>query len=348
MAQATAQNTLDLRILKTLARGPNHGFGITNHIQTVSEGLLRIEEGSLDPALHRLERQQHITGEWKISENGRRALLQAERNRQDETGATPESMALTQRGRGPSPGGRMSWFPWRCRDLDRDLRKEMQFHMDMRADEYRQQGMSPQDSAAEAHRRFGSTSVVHEDTRQMHLGAAASLLETVGREIGFAFGSLRRAPAFTATAVLALPLGLGGASAVFSVVDRVLFRGLPYPAGDRLVAVGVRVPIADHAVLLGADYSEWKDQHSSRRTHCHQRLVRLRPHREQSRPRDLRRRGIHIPAALRSRADGRPQFPARRRPAESTSGRYPVAQVVARPLSRRPVNCGPADSAQRR
>jgi transcriptional regulator len=64
---------LDLLILKTLAREPNHGFGITNHIQTASEGLLRIEEGSLYPALHRLEREKHITGEWKISENGRRA-----------------------------------------------------------------------------------------------------------------------------------------------------------------------------------------------------------------------------------------------------------------------------------
>jgi predicted permease len=157
----------------------------------------------------------------------------------------------------------MSWFPWRRRDLDRDLREEMQFHMDMRAAEYRQQGMSLQDSAAEAHKHFGSTSIVHEDTRRMHLGVAASLLETVAREIGFAARSLRRAPAFTATAVLAIALGLGGASAVFSVVDRILFRGLPYPAGGRLVAVGVRVPIADHAVLLGGDYSEWKDERSA-------------------------------------------------------------------------------------
>jgi len=73
MSQATAQNTLDLLILKTLARGPNHGFGITVHIQNASEGLLRIEEGSLYPALHRLERERAIAGEWKISENGRRA-----------------------------------------------------------------------------------------------------------------------------------------------------------------------------------------------------------------------------------------------------------------------------------
>jgi len=73
MAQATAQNTLDLLILKTLARAPNHGFGITVHIQNASEGLLRVEEGSLYPALHRLEREKLLSSEWKVSENGRRA-----------------------------------------------------------------------------------------------------------------------------------------------------------------------------------------------------------------------------------------------------------------------------------
>ena len=77
MSQATAQNTLDLLILKTLDRGPNHGFGVTSHIQKASEGLLRIEEGSLYPALHRLERQKLISGDWAISENGRRARYYA-------------------------------------------------------------------------------------------------------------------------------------------------------------------------------------------------------------------------------------------------------------------------------
>lgn len=69
----TLQGTLDLLILKTLERGPNHGFGITLHIQAASEGMLRVEEGSLYPALHRLERDKLIQGRWKITENGRRA-----------------------------------------------------------------------------------------------------------------------------------------------------------------------------------------------------------------------------------------------------------------------------------
>lgn len=69
----TLQGTLDLLILKTLERGPNHGFGITLHIQTVSDGSLRLEEGSLYPALHRLERDNVIRGEWQTTANGRRA-----------------------------------------------------------------------------------------------------------------------------------------------------------------------------------------------------------------------------------------------------------------------------------
>ena len=69
----TLQGALDLLILKTLQRASNHGFGITLHIQTVSDGALRVEEGSLYPALHRLERDELIKGEWQITEHGRRA-----------------------------------------------------------------------------------------------------------------------------------------------------------------------------------------------------------------------------------------------------------------------------------
>jgi transcriptional regulator len=67
--------TLDLLILKTLQLGPNHGFGITLHIQTVSQGLLKVEEGSLYPALHRLERDKLVKAEWKTTDNRRRARV---------------------------------------------------------------------------------------------------------------------------------------------------------------------------------------------------------------------------------------------------------------------------------
>ena len=67
------QGTLELLILKTLSRGANHGFGITLHVHTVSDGLLRVEEGSLYPALHRMEAQKLVNGDWRVTENGRRA-----------------------------------------------------------------------------------------------------------------------------------------------------------------------------------------------------------------------------------------------------------------------------------
>jgi PadR family transcriptional regulator PadR len=67
--------TLELLILKSVAHRPNHGFGITLHVQTVSDGLLRVEEGSLYPALHRLERDKLIKGEWRTTENARRARV---------------------------------------------------------------------------------------------------------------------------------------------------------------------------------------------------------------------------------------------------------------------------------
>jgi PadR family transcriptional regulator PadR len=67
------QGTLDLLVLKTLARGPQHGYGIAVHIQQVSDEVLRVEEGSLYPALHRIEQTGWINSEWGISDNNRRA-----------------------------------------------------------------------------------------------------------------------------------------------------------------------------------------------------------------------------------------------------------------------------------
>jgi PadR family transcriptional regulator len=65
--------TLALLVLKTLAKGSMHGYGITLHIQRVSNDVLRVEEGSLYPALHRMEQEGWIRAEWGISENNRRA-----------------------------------------------------------------------------------------------------------------------------------------------------------------------------------------------------------------------------------------------------------------------------------
>ncbi len=67
------QGTLDLLILKTLALEPMHGYGVSQRIQQISKDVLQVQQGSLYPALHRLERRKWIASEWRASENNRNA-----------------------------------------------------------------------------------------------------------------------------------------------------------------------------------------------------------------------------------------------------------------------------------
>src|SRR5690348_298770 len=69
------QGTLDLLVLTTLSRGPQHGYGIAAHIESISDDILRVEEGSLYPALHRMEHLGWIAASWSVTPNGRRARL---------------------------------------------------------------------------------------------------------------------------------------------------------------------------------------------------------------------------------------------------------------------------------
>ncbi len=67
------QGTLDLLILKSISREPAHGWGIAKRIQSLSDEVLAVQQGSLYPALHRLEQQGWVTAEWKASDSGRDA-----------------------------------------------------------------------------------------------------------------------------------------------------------------------------------------------------------------------------------------------------------------------------------
>jgi PadR family transcriptional regulator, regulatory protein PadR len=70
------QGTLDLLVLKVLSRrGPLHGYGITTQLEAISENILRVEEGSLYPALHRMEEAGWVRADWVVTENKRRARV---------------------------------------------------------------------------------------------------------------------------------------------------------------------------------------------------------------------------------------------------------------------------------
>ena len=80
MSQTTTdllQGTLDLLILKTLSLGPQHGWGVAQRLEQTSRNLFQINQGSLYPALHRLEEQGWIESEWGVSDNNRRAKFYA-------------------------------------------------------------------------------------------------------------------------------------------------------------------------------------------------------------------------------------------------------------------------------
>ena len=69
------QGTLDLLVLKTLSCEPRHGYSVAARIQQITDDALRVEEGSLYPALHRMEQAGWITAEWRVTENNRRARI---------------------------------------------------------------------------------------------------------------------------------------------------------------------------------------------------------------------------------------------------------------------------------
>lgn len=87
------QGSLDLLILRTLVGGAKHGYAIARHIHVVSDQALRVEEGSLYPALHRMERREWIESEWGASESNRRAKF----------------YSLTRKGRGQLKSQTAAW-----------------------------------------------------------------------------------------------------------------------------------------------------------------------------------------------------------------------------------------------
>jgi predicted permease len=132
-----------------------------------------------------------------------------------------------------SPLARL-WNLWRRAARDRELDDELQFHLDMRVARNVGAGMSPDAAEAEARRHLGSRLRAREGMR-----AAGSLprLESMLHDVAYAGRTLRRRPWFTAIAILTIGVGIGLNIAVFSVVDRVLVRQLPYYEPDRLAFV---------------------------------------------------------------------------------------------------------------
>ena len=126
--------------------------------------------------------------------------------------------------------------------VDREVVDELAFHLEMTIRDLMEQGMSEQQARTEAERRFGDAASVNAECRRY--GAErerntrrAEYRDELRQDVGFAVRQLIKARGFTAVAVLTLALGIGATAAVFSVLDAVVLRPLPFPNPDRLAVL---------------------------------------------------------------------------------------------------------------
>ena len=150
----------------------------------------------------------------------------------------------------------------RRRRLDRDLDDELAFHLAMREADYRTDGLSADAAREEARRQFGNVTHLKEQTRDMWTFPS---LESFRQDIRYALRTLRKSPGFTFVAVFALAVGIGGNTAIFSLVDAIRSRALPYPDPDRLVQLwgNVQRTRVERRGASYPDYLDWRAQSKS-------------------------------------------------------------------------------------
>lgn len=137
-----------------------------------------------------------------------------------------------------------------------DFDAELESHIELHTQEGIRNGASPEEARRQALIRLGGAEQTRQAWRERQ---TLPWIENLLRDARFALRGFRRNPAFAITVVVTLALGIGVTTAVFSVVDRILFRDPPYAHPDRLVSVGLVAPIIPQEFMLGGSYYDWRD-----------------------------------------------------------------------------------------
>jgi predicted permease len=146
--------------------------------------------------------------------------------------------------------------------LDRDLEDEIAFHLSMREADYRTDGISAADARLAARRQFGNIGQIKERTRDMWTFPS---FESVRQDVRYAVRTLWRSPGFSVVAIAVLAVGIAGNTAMFSLVDAVRLRALPYAESDRLVVLWGNVMRArlERRGASYPDFTDWRAQSTS-------------------------------------------------------------------------------------
>ncbi len=143
------------------------------------------------------------------------------------------------------------------RRLERELAVEMAEHLAEKIDQLRDEGHSEVEARALAHRHFGNVTLQQEDSRAAW---GWSTVEQIWQDMRFGWRVLTKTPAFTATAVIVLALGIGMNTAMFSAVKAVLLSALPYPEPERMVTLGQTAKDGHVMRVSGPDFRDWRAQ----------------------------------------------------------------------------------------
>ncbi len=152
----------------------------------------------------------------------------------------------------------MSWAKFfRRAKWDRERREEIESYVRMETDANLARGMSEAEARDAARRKLGNSTRIREEIYRMN---SISILDTIGRDLRYAVRGLLKNPTFTAVAVLTLGLGIGASTAIFTVVNGVLLRPLPYPQPDKLVRLWEVLPQRDfHRNVVNAwNFLDWQ------------------------------------------------------------------------------------------